>query len=106
MTYPEFAGNSTTGIGNIFLYAKTIIPFYDSILFTVILLVITFASYFIQEQKRGKGDFIVSFSVGCTSTTVLIGIIQLLTGFTSGTVVGVFIALTVVSYMLLFFSEP
>lgn len=106
MPYPEFTSNGTQGMGGLFLYAKEIIPFYDSLLFGVILLVLVFSIYFIQEQKKGKGDFVVAFAVGCTATTVLITIISLLTGFTSGMVLGIFISLTIVSYIWLFFSEP
>lgn len=106
MPYPEFSANATSGMASIFLYAKSIVPFYDSMLFGVILLVITLSIYFTQEQKKGKGDFVVAFAVGCTSTTILLTIISLLTGFTSGYVLGIFIALTILSYFWLFFSEP
>ncbi len=106
MTYPEFSTNSSQGMESLFDYVKNVVPFYDSLLFGVILLVIVFSSYFIQESKKGRGDFPVSFAVGCTVTTILAGIIQMLSGFLSTGTLGTLIALTIVSYIWLFFSEP
>jgi hypothetical protein len=103
--YPEFDGSSG-GMGSLFLYAKRIIPFYDGMLFGVILVVITFSIYFIQESKKGRGDFPVAFAVGCTATTVLAIIISLLSGFMSETTLGILISLTIVSYIWLFYSNP
>ena len=105
MVYTTYS-DSGQGIGSLFLYAKSVVPFYDSILFGVILLIITFSLYFIQEQKRGKGDFTVSFAVGCTVTTILAVILSMLAGFTSAMTLGILIALTILSYIMLFFSDP
>lgn len=106
MTYTEFSGDTYSGLGGIFQYAKDTVSFYDSLLFGVILLVLTFSIYFIQESKKGKGDFVVSFCVGCISTTVLAVIIGMISGFTSGATLGILIGLTILSFILLFFSEP
>jgi len=105
MVYPEFDGASG-GMGQLFLYAREIIPFYDALLFGVILIVITFSIYFIQESKKGKGDFTVAFAVGNTATTVLAIILSLLIGFVSSTTLGVLVGLTILSYIWLFYSEP
>jgi len=103
--YPEY---NYTGerMGGLFKYAKQIVPFYDGLLFGVILAVITFSIYFIQESKKGKGDFPVAFAVGCTATTVLAIIISLLSGFVSPVTLGILISLTIVSYIWLFYSNP
>jgi hypothetical protein len=106
MVYTEFSSSGDTGMASLFLYAKNIIPFFDSLLFGFILIVILFSSYFIQESKRGKGDFVVAFVVSCTATTVLATILSLLTGFTSGVTLGILVCLTIVSYIWLFYSEP
>jgi hypothetical protein len=106
MVYTEYSSNGTEGMGGLFTYAKSIVPFYDSLLFGTLLLIITFSIYFIQESKRGKGDFQVAFAVGCTATLVLATIISLIGGFTNGTTLGVLVGLTIVSYIWLFYSEP
>jgi len=106
MTYTEFTADNYSGLAGMFQYAKDVVLFYDSILFGVILLVLTFSIYFIQEGKKGKGDFVVSFCVGCISTLVLAIIIGMVSGFTSGATLGILIGLTIVSFILLFFSEP
>ena len=105
MVYAEFNGSSG-GMGGIFLYAKQTIPFYDSLLFGVILAIVTFSIYFIQESKKGKGDFPVAFAVGSTATSILAIIISMVSGFMSGTTLGIFISITIVSYIWLFYSEP
>lgn len=106
MTYPEFSANGTSGMEALFDYTKSVIPFYDGLLLGTIFLVLTFASYFIQEQKKGKGDFPVAFAVGSTITTILATILSLLSNFVSSITLGTFIALTIVSYIILFYSEP
>lgn len=105
MPYAEFNG-STGGIGGLFQYAKQTVPFYDGMLFGVILAVITFSIYFIQESKKGRGDFPVAFAVGNTANTVLAIILSMISNFMSGTTLGIFISLTIVSYIWLFYSEP
>lgn len=108
MTYAEFAFNSssTQGMGQLFVYAERVVPFFDAMMFGVILLVITFSLYFIQENKKGRGDFPVAFSVGCTVTTILAGILQMVSGFLSVGTLAILIVLTMVSYIWLFYSEP
>lgn len=104
MPYPEFVGGD--GMGSIFTYAQTIVPFYSGMLFGVILAVLTFSIYFIQESKKGRGDFPVAFAVGSTATSVLAIIISMISGFMSGTTLGLFISLTIISYIWLFYSTP
>ena len=104
MPYPEFVGGE--GMASLFQYAKAIVPFYDGLLFGVILAVIVFSIYFIQESKKGRGDFPVAFAVGNTATTVLAIIISMISDFMSGTTLGIFISLTIVSYIWLFYSNP
>ena len=106
MVYPEFNVTTNAGMGGLFQYAKSIVPFYDSMLFGVILAVLTFSIYFIQESKKGRGDFPVAFAVGCTSTSVLMIILSIISDFISGETLGIFISLTIVSYIWLFYSEP
>jgi len=104
MVYEEFSGGG--GMGDIFSYASKIVPFYPALLFGVILAVITLSLYFIQELKKGRGDFPVAFAVGCTTTTVLAVILSMISDFMSGTTLGIFISLTIVSYIWLFWSKP
>lgn len=104
MPYAEFDG--TGGLGGLFQFAQQTVPFYSAMLFGIILAVITFSIYFIQESKKGKGDFPVAFAVGNTATTVLAIIISMISNFMSGTTLGIFISLTIVSYIWLFYSEP
>lgn len=104
MPYAEFQGGG--GMGSLFLYAKQIISFYDALLFGTILTILIFSIYFIQESKKGKGDFAVAFSVGSLATSVLMIILSLLTGFVDGTTLGIFISITIVSFIILFYSEP
>lgn len=104
MVYTEFEGGG--GMGDLFSYAAQIVPFYPALLFGVILAVLTFSIYFIQESKKGRGDFPVAFAVGSTVTSVLAIIISMISDFMSGTTLGIFISLTIVSYMWLFWSEP
>jgi len=104
MVYEEFSGGG--GMGDIFSYASKIVPSYPALLFGVILTVITFSLYFIQESKKGKGDFPVAFAVGNTATSVLAIILSMISDFMSGTTLGIFISLTIVSYIWLFWSQP
>ena len=104
MPYAEFEGGG--GMGDLFSYASQIVPFYPALLFAVILAVLTFSIYFIQESKKGRGDFPVAFAVGSTTTSVLAIIISMISDFMSGTTLGIFIALTIVSYMWLFWTDP
>jgi hypothetical protein len=62
--------------------------------------------YFIQESKKGRGDFPVAFAVGSTATTVLAVILSMVTDFMTGTTLGIFVSLTIVSYIWLFWSQP
>ncbi len=105
MVYTEFNG-SVGGMGGLFSFASQTVPFYPGLLFGVILAVFTFSMYFIQESKKGRGDFPVAFAVGSTVTSVLAIIISMISDFMSGTTLGIFISLTIVSYMWLFWSEP
>jgi len=102
--YEEFVGGG--GMGDIFSYATNIVPFYPALLFGVILTVITLSLYFIQESKKGRGDFPVAFAVGSTATSVLAIILSMISDFMSGGTLGIFIALTIVSYIWLFWSKP
>ncbi len=104
MPYTEFEGGG--GMASLFQYASDIVPFYPSLLFGVILAVLVFSIYFIQESKKGKGDFPVAFAVGSTTTTVLAIIISMISDFMSGTTLGIFISITIISYIWLFWSEP
>ena len=104
MPYAEFEGGN--GMGSLFQYAQQTVPFYSAMLFGVILAVITFSIYFIQESKRGRGDFPVAFAVGNTATSVLAIILSMISDFMSGTTLGIFISLTLISYIWLFYSEP
>ena len=104
MVYAEFVGGG--GMGDIFSYASQIVPYYPSLLFGIILAVITLSLYFIQESKKGKGDFPVAFAVGSTATSVLAVILSMISDFMSGTTLGIFISLTIISYIWLFWSEP
>lgn len=106
MPYAEYDGSDGGGMASLFQYAKQIIPFYDGLLFGIILAVIVFSIYFIQESKKGKGDFPVAFAVGSTATTILAIIISMISDFMGGTTLGIFISLTIVSYIWLFYSEP
>ena len=101
--YPEFTGGD---LGSLFQYAKEVVPFFPALLFGVILAVITFSIYFIQESKKGKGDFPAAFAVGNTANTTLAIIISMINDFMSATTLGVFISLTITSYIWLFYSEP
>lgn len=108
MTYPLVTDytNSSTGLGGLFTYSKIVVPFYDSMLFGVILLVLTFSMYFIREAKKRSGDFPVAFAVGCFATTVLCVIASLLSDFISSGTLGTLIALTILSFIWLFYSDP
>jgi len=103
MVYEEFTGGE---MGDIFSYATSIVPFYPSLLFGVILTVIVMSVYFIQESKKGRGDFPVAFAVGSTATTVLAVILSMVADFMTGTTLGIFVSLTIVSYIWLFWSQP
>ncbi len=105
MTYPTYT-SSGGGMGDFFVYATQIVPFYDAMLFGVLLIILVFSIYFIQESKKGRGDFPVAFAVGCTATTVLAIVMSLLSGFINSRTLGILIALTIVSYIWLFYSQP
>jgi len=104
--YAEFNSSTNSGLGGLFQYASQTVPFYPALLFGVILTVITFSIYFIQESKKGRGDFLVAFAVGNTVNSVLAIIISLISNFIDGITLGIFISLTIISYILLFWSEP
>lgn len=106
MPYNEFNASVYTGMAGLFQYAKATVPFYDGLLFGAILAVLTFSIYFIQESKRGRGDFPVAFAVGNTANTVLATIMSLISDFVGGTTLGIFVALTILSYIWLFYSDP
>lgn len=106
MPYVEFNASTNTGLGGLFQYAQQTVPFYSGLLFSVILAILTFSIYFIQESKKGRGDFPVAFAVGCTATSVLAVILSFLSDFMSGTTLGIFISITIVSYIWLFWTEP
>lgn len=106
MPYAEFNSSLDSGLGGLFQYASTTVPFYPALLFGVILAVIVFSIYFIQESKKGKGDFPVAFAVGSTATSVLAIILSMISNFMSGTTLGILISLTIISYIWLFYSEP
>ena len=106
MAYPTIDQyNLSSGMGQIFVYSQAVVPFFDALMFGFILVVLTFGMYFTQELKKGKGDFPVAFSVGSFVTTILAGIIQLLTDFVQPATLGVLVTLTIVSFIWLFFSE-
>lgn len=103
--YPTIEqSNLSSGMGQLFVYTQGIIPFFDALMFGFILIVLSFGMYFTQELKGGKGDFPVAFSVGCFVTTVLAAIMQMINGFVQAGTLGVLIALTIVSFIWLFFS--
>lgn len=103
--YPLY--NSSSGnIGGLFTYSQSVVPFFTPAIFGFILLVITFSMYFIQESKKGHGDFAAAFAVGTTATTTLGIILSLVPGVINSATLGILIALCFVSYIWLFFSEP
>jgi len=104
MVYETFSSGG--GMGSIFSYASSVVPFYPALLFGTILAVITLSLYFIQESKKGKGDFPVAFAVGNTVTTVLAVILSMISDFMTGMTLGIFVSLTIVSYIWLFWSNP
>ena len=106
MPYAEFNSSAYEGMGGLFQYAQDTVPFYSSLLFGVILAVLTFSIYFIQESKKGRGDFPVAFAVGSTATSILAIILSMISDFMSGKTLGIFVSLTIVSYIWLFWSEP
>lgn len=106
MPYTEFNGSAGGGLGGLFQFAQDTVPFYAGLLFAVILGVFTFSIYFYRKNFQGRGDFPVAFAVGNTVTTVLAIILSLISNFMSGTTLGIFISLTIVSYIWLFYSEP
>jgi len=99
------SANLTSGMGSLFVYAQKVVPFFSSLFFGFILVVLTFGMYFTQETKKGRGDFPVAFSVGCTVTTILAAIMQMINGFLSFTTLEVLIAITIISYVWLMFSD-
>lgn len=106
MVYREFNGTANQGIGALFQFAQQTVPFYSGLLFGIILGVFTLSIYFYRKSATGRGDFPVAFAVGNTITTVLAVIISMISNFMSGTTLGVFISLTIVSYIWLFYSDP
>ena len=104
MVYEEFSSGG--GMGSIFSYASSVVPFYPALLFGTILAVLVFSIYFIQESKKGKGDFPVAFAVGNTVTTVLAVILSMISNFMTGMTLGIFVSLTIISYIWLFWSNP
>lgn len=106
MPYENYNATLNSGLGGLFQFAQDTVPFYSGLLFGVILAVLTFSIYFIQESKKGRGDFPVAFAVGCTATTTLAVIMSMISDFMSGITLGIFVALTIVSYIWLFYSEP
>ena len=104
MLYEEFSSGG--GMGSIFSYASSIVPFYPASLFGTILAVLVFSIYFIQESKKGRGDFPVAFAVGNTVTTVLAVILSMISNFMTGMTLGIFVSLTIISYIWLFWSNP
>lgn len=106
MPYAEFNSSQYSGMAGLFQYSADTVPFYPSMLFGVILAVLSLSVYFIQESKKGRGDFPVAFAVGSTATSVLAIILSMISDFMSGTTLGIFISLTIVSYILLFWSDP
>jgi len=97
--------NLSSGMGQLFVYAQATVPFYVDLLFGVLLGIITISIYFSQESKKGRGDFPVAFAVGTTTTTVLLVIMGMLSSFVPFRTLGIFLSLTVISYLILFFSD-
>ena len=104
---------STGGMGAIFIYAESVVSIFDSLFFGTIYIVILFSIYFSTELKKGRGDFPVAFAVSSTVTSILAIILSLLTNnggspqtFVQPYTLAVIIVLTIISYIVLFFSEP
>jgi len=100
--YTEFSGGD---LSSIFQFAQETVPFYSAMLLGTILAVITLSMYFMQESKTGRKDFPSAFAVGNTITTVLAVILSMITDFISGNTLGIFIGITIVSYIILFYSN-
>lgn len=96
---------TSNGMSDFFSYVQSVVPFYDLLLFVVILLIFTLGTYFIQETKKGKGDFVVAFVVGCTVTSVLAGIMGMIPNFVQFKTLGILIGLTIISYFWLWFDS-
>ena len=104
--YPSITDyNTTSGMGSLFVYAQHIVPFFDSLFFGFIFAVLVFGMYFSQEVKKGRGDFLVAFSVGSFATTVLAGVMQMIKGFVQPATLATLISITIISFILLFFSK-
>jgi riboflavin transporter FmnP len=106
MAYPTLDSyNLSNGMSELFVYTQDVVPFYADLLFGAIMLIFVLATYFFQEAKKGRGDFIVSFAVGSTVTTILAIIMGMIPNFVPFRTLGILIALTIISYFILFFSE-
>ncbi len=104
--YPAITSyNLTNGMGNLFVYSQAVVPFFDKLFFGSIFAIITFSLYFTQELKSGRGDFLVAFAVGGFVTTILAGIMQTINGFVEPSTMGILISITIISFILLFFSK-
>ena len=97
--------NLSEGLPVLFKYSSDIVPFFIPLLFSSIYLIIMVGIYYAEVSIRGRGDMASSSAVAGTVTSVLVIILSLVENLISPTFLSTVLAVTILSYIWLFFSD-
>lgn len=105
MAYQTIDQANVTSLTGIFTYSAGIVPILPSLILFAIFLVTVLGSFFAQRRQLGTGNFAASFAVGGFVTMVVAIMLSLIPGFINLTTLVVTIAITILGFIWLIFSE-
>jgi hypothetical protein len=103
--YPDITTiNATAGVHTVLLYIDQpaiLNGMFMWLLFVSLLLITTLGTFMFQVRRLGQGDFPVCFMAGSFVTFGAVIIMAAIPGLVSFTMFGVFLAITIVAFILL-----
>ena len=105
MPYQTLQEANVTGLDGVFAYSASVVPILPALILFGIFLVVTLGSFFALRKQMGTANFAASFAVGGFVTAIVAIWFSLLDGFVGLTTVVVCVAIDILGFIWLIFSE-
>jgi ABC-type multidrug transport system permease subunit len=95
----ETSYNFSKGIDQIFLYLASEIPILIPLILFSFFMIVALTGFFLEERRRGEGDFSLWLAIAGLLTTVLASTMQAISGMVSKYVMGIVIGVAILTFI-------
>lgn len=97
----ETAYNFSKGPDQIFLYLASELPYLVPLILFAFFCIVALTGFFMEERRRGEGDFSLWMAIAGLLTAVLASTMQAISGLVNKYVMGIVIGVAIVAFMYL-----